>query len=147
MALGFKAATGEVDNFGQAAGQMFLSMIANAARAAIANAVAAAFAPTPDNIATGGAAGAAKAASYKALIASLFASVPKLKRGGMTLGPQLALIGDNASGREAVIPFERMGQFLSMVNPAYGATMKIAGMLRGSDIVLSQQRANRNRGR
>mgnify|MGYP000521855552 CR=1 FL=1 len=147
VALGFKAATGEVDNFGQAAGQMFLSMIANAAKAAIANAVAAAFAPTPDNLATGGAAGAAKAASYKALIASLFASIPKLKHGGMTLGPQLALIGDNASGREAVIPFERMGQFLSMVNPAFGATMKIAGMLRGSDIVLSQQRANRNRGR
>ena len=112
------------------AGQMFLSMIANAAKAAIANAVAAAFAPTPDNLATGGAAGAAKAASYKALIASLFASIPKLKHGGMTLGPQLALIGDNASGREAVIPFERMGQFLSMVNPAFGATMKIAGMLR-----------------
>lgn len=44
--------------------------------------------------------------------------IPALAMGGMTTGPQLALIGDNPSGKEAVIPFERMGEFMNMARGA-----------------------------
>lgn len=76
----------------------------------------------------------------------MFAGIPKFNQGGMTLGPQLALIGDNPSGREAVIPFERMGAFLQMAG-AGSNNVNVTGKIRGQDIVLSQERAMRNRGR
>jgi hypothetical protein len=40
-----------------------------------------------------------------------------LAKGGITTGPTNALIGDNPSGREAVVPFERMGEFLKAAAP------------------------------
>ena len=143
--LGFKAARGEVDSFGDAAGEMLANLGMQALKAAIAQAVMLAFSPTPDNVATGGMAGVAKAGALKAAIASLMGSVPKLAKGGMTLGPQLALIGDNPSGREAVIPFERMGSFIDRV--AGPRNMNVTGRIAGSAIVLSHERAKRNRGR
>ncbi len=145
--LGFKSATGEVGNFGQAATQMLGQIAMRAIKAAIAQAVMNAMSPTPDNVATGGAAGVAKAAALKAAIASLMTGIPKLARGGMTLGPTLALIGDNPSGREAVIPFERMGQFVGQIQGQGRNNMNVAGRIRGADIVLAQERAKRNRGR
>ena len=145
--LGFKSATGEVGNFGQAATQMLGQIAMRAIKAAIAQAVMNAMSPTPDNVATGGVAGVAKAAALKAAIASLMTGIPKLARGGMTLGPTLALIGDNPSGREAVIPFERMGQFVGQIQGQGRNNMNVAGRIRGADIVLAQERAKRNRGR
>lgn len=145
--LGFKSATGEVEDFGQAAIQMLGRIALNAIKAAIGQAIMNAMSPTPDNVATGGMAGVAKAAALKAAILSLMSGVPKLHRGGMTLGPTLALIGDNASGREAVIPFERMGQFIGQVQGQGRGNMNVTGRIQGADIVLSQERARRNRGR
>ena len=95
-----------------------------------------AMSPTPENVATGGMAGIAKAAALKAAILSLMSGVPKLHRGGMTLGPTLALIGDNASGREAVIPFERMGQFLGQVQGRRHRTRERAGDERDDELDL-----------
>ena len=66
--------------------------------------------------------------------------------GGMTLGPTLALIGDNASGREAVIPFERMGDFLGQV-AGNNQNMNVTGKINGQNIILSHERALRQRGR
>lgn len=37
-------------------------------------------------------------------------SIPKLAEGGIVTGPTLAMIGDNRSGKEAVIPLEKAGQ-------------------------------------
>ena len=145
--LGFKSATGEVGNFGQAATQMLGQIAMRAIKAAIAQAVMNAMSPTPDNVASGGIAGVAKAAALKAAIASLMTGIPKLARGGMTLGPTLALIGDNPSGREAVIPFERMGQFVGQIQGQGRNNMNVSGRIRGADIVLAQERAKRNRGR
>jgi len=110
-------------------------------------AISLAFSPTPDNVATAGAAGVAKAAGYKAAIAALLTSVPKLHSGGLTMGPTLALIGDNPSGREAVIPFERMGQFIGQVQGQGRNNMNVTGRIQGADIVLAHERAKRNRGR
>ena len=36
--------------------------------------------------------------------------IPKLAEGGIVTGPTLAMIGDNPSGKEAVIPLEKAGQ-------------------------------------
>ena len=144
--LGFKSATGEVENFGQAATRMLGNIALQAVKAAIAQAISLAFSPTPDNVATAGAAGVAKAAGYKAAIAALLTSVPKLHSGGLTMGPTLALIGDNPSGREAVIPFERMGSFLGQV-AGTNNNMNVTGRIHGTDIVLSHERARRNRAR
>jgi hypothetical protein len=41
-------------------------------------------------------------------------NTPRLGRGGLATSPTTAIIGDNPSGKEAVIPFERMGEFLGM---------------------------------
>ena len=146
IGAGFAAATGEGQSFGQAVAGIFKNIILNAVKGAVANAVMLAFSPTPDNVATGGISGAAKAATFKAQIAALLASVPKLATGGMTLGPQLALIGDNPSGREAIIPMERMGAFLGQVAQT-NQNMNVTGKIQGHDIVLAHERAKRNRGR
>lgn len=37
-------------------------------------------------------------------------SIPALAKGGIVNGPTLALLGDNASGREAVVPLEKAGE-------------------------------------
>lgn len=38
-------------------------------------------------------------------------TIPRLAEGGIVTGPTLALIGDNRSGREAVVPLERADEF------------------------------------
>ena len=71
--------------------------------------------------------------------------IPALAQGGITMGPQLAMIGDNASGKEAVIPFERMPEFLNMVNSKGGGNVFIANtVIKGQDLVTSFKRASNN---
>ena len=146
IGAGFQSATDGTQTFGQAVSNIFRNAIMQAIKSAIANAINLAFQPTPDNVASGGLAAPAKAAGLVAGIKALFAKIPKLHDGGMTLGPQLALIGDNPSGREAVIPMERMGSFLNQV-AGTNQNMNVTGRIHGSDILLSQERAKRNRGR
>ena len=146
LGAGFRSATDDSVSFGESVSQIFQQLIIGAIKSAVANAISLAFSPTPDNIATGGAAGLAKAVGYKAAIGSLLTSIPKLHDGGMTLGPQLALIGDNPSGREAVIPMEKMGSFIGQV-AGTNQNMNVTGRIHGADILLAQERAKRNRGR
>lgn len=50
-------------------------------------------------------------------ITALFASkVPKLARGGQSQGPALVMIGDNASGKEMVHPWERNDEFAADIS-------------------------------
>ena len=68
-----------------------------------------------------------------------------LATGGITTGPTLALIGDNPSGREAVIPFERMGEFMRMAGAGQGSqNITVSGVIRSGDIWLSNQQAQSN---
>lgn len=71
------------------------------------------------------------------------APIPALAQGGMTTGPGMAMIGDNASGKEFVIPFERMGEFARQAMG--GNNVNVAGEFRvkGSDLILVLERANR----
>ena len=146
IGAGFQSATDNTQNFGESVRRILLGMIQQALKSAIANAIMLAFQPSVDNVATGGLAAPAKAAGLIAAIKSLMTNIPRLHDGGMTLGPQLALIGDNPSGREAVIPMERMGSFLNQV-AGTNQNMNVTGRLHGSDILLSEERAKRNRGR
>lgn len=88
------------------------------------------------------------AAAGVATVNALFNSLVKLKEGGMTLGPQLALIGDNPSGKEAVIPFEKMGRFLDMAGANQGPQqVQITGRISGRDILLTNERSHDQRTR
>ena len=87
------------------------------------------------------------AAAAGQLAAGLFSSliggvkVPALARGGLVTSEQLVTVGDNPSGKEAIIPFERMGEFLNMAGG--GGAMRVTGLfeVRGSDLVLVLDRA------
>jgi tape measure domain-containing protein len=73
--------------------------------------------------------------------------LPALARGGMTTGLTTAIVGDNPSGKEAIIPFERMGEFLNMAG-ASGST-RLTGLfeVRGSDLILAVDRARQEQSR
>ncbi len=147
VSAGFDSMTNSGESFGESIKKIFLNILKGALSTAIANAITSAFSPaSPDNIATGGASAPIKAGKLTAIVTSLFASIPKFAQGGMTLGPTLAMIGDNPSGREAVIPFEKMGSFLQMAGVG-SSNVNVTGKIKGQDIVLSQERAMRNRGR
>jgi hypothetical protein len=82
------------------------------------------------------------------LIKSVFSNLVGLATGGLTTGPMLAMIGDNPSGKEAVIPFERMGEFLHMAGVgAGGGNVTVTGRLQGRDLVISNERTTFNRNR
>lgn len=124
--------------------EMVGQMVSAALRASQANIIAA---MTNAGMFTGPAAPVvipALVASGIALVEGLFASIPAMAMGGITTGPTLALLGDNPSGREAVIPFERMGQFVNQVG---GGNTQVFGRLDGMDILLSSDRSNFNRTR
>lgn len=62
----------------------------------------------------------------------------KMAEGGMVTGLTHAILGDNKSGKEAVIPFEKMGSFLSQYGTGGGnVRVEVVGSLRGEDIFFS----------
>lgn len=105
-----------------------------------------------DNFKKAGIFGVIGAAAAGAIVGGLFNAAlskigpPKLARGGITTGETLAVVGDNPSGREAIIPFERMGEFLDM---AGGGGTRLSGIfeVRGQDLVLALDRANQTKSR
>lgn len=78
-------------------------------------------------------------------------SVPAFAEGGAVMGPTLSLIGENPTSRgEAVIPFEKMGQFADMmgINNSNGTNnVIVTGRLKGRDIQLSNNRGGKQRSR
>ena len=85
------------------------------------------------------AAGSLAAGVFNSAINSI--APPKLARGGLVTSEQLVTVGDNPSGKEAIIPFERMGEFLNMAGG--GGATRVTGLfeVRGSDLVLVLDRA------
>jgi tape measure domain-containing protein len=88
-------------------------------------------------------AGAAAGALFQGVISKIQA--PKLAKGGFVTSQTLAVIGDNPSGKEAVIPFERMGEFLNMFQGqgGYVAETRISG----EDLLILVNRAERRNNR
>ena len=126
---------------------MVSTIVSGALRASQANIIAA---MTNAGIVTGPAAPfviPALVASGIALVEGLFAAIPAMATGGITTGPVLSLLGDNPSGKEAVIPFERMGEFLNMAGVGEGQHTQVTGRLQGMDLLLSNERASLARNR
>jgi len=66
---------------------------------------------------------------------------PAFAQGGLVTGPMLAMVGDNPSGKEAIIPFERMGEFMKMMGGGQSAQqVVVTGRISGRDLILSNER-------
>lgn len=68
-------------------------------------------------------------------------NIPMLAEGGIVTGPTLAMIGEGSQS-EAVIPLDRLGEF-----GGGSQHVVVTGRISGSDILLSQERASRDRTR
>jgi len=67
-------------------------------------------------------------------------NIPMLAEGGIVTAPTLAMIGEGGQS-EAVIPLDRLGEF------GGGGRVEVVGRISGADILLSNERAQRNRTR
>ncbi len=70
-------------------------------------------------------------------------SIPAMAEGGIVTGPTLALIGEG-QGPEAVIPLDKLDRFL---NGSGGQNVTVTGRLSGADLLISNERAGRQRSR
>lgn len=76
------------------------------------------------------------AAGFKELFSGM-AGLPKFAEGGMVTGLTTAVLGDNSSGKEAIIPFEKMGSFLNQFGGGGNLEVQVVGRLQGEDIYFS----------
>jgi len=145
------AAVQGTQSLGDALKQVFIGLVKQVVQLAIANALASAFSPAdPANAATGGLKGAATAPVLVGSILSTLSSIPAFAEGGAVTSSTLALIGEKPGSRgEAIIPFEKMGDFIGQVVPdGFGAgNVVVTGRIKGSDIAISNTRGGRTRGR
>lgn len=71
-------------------------------------------------------------------LSGLFKPTTAMAEGGMVTGMTTAILGDNPSGKEAVIPFEKMGSFLSKFGTGGGdMRVEVVGKISGEDIFFS----------
>lgn len=108
----------------------------------VAAAVAAfALAAILSSISGGAGAVGAASGSIKDVFKAVFGKMTGLNfmaEGGMVTGLTTAILGDNPSGKEAVIPFEKMGSFLSQYGNGGGnMQVEVVGRLSGQDIYFS----------
>lgn len=62
---------------------------------------------------------------------------PKLAQGGVIQGPTMALMGDNQSGKEMALPWEKTREFAGMISQFMGGGgQSVVGVIRGNDIHL-----------
>ena len=108
-----------------AARQMILAYIAEGIAAQISSALA--NIPFPFGLIAAAAAGAGASVLLNKLI-------PSFAEGAIVTGPTLAMVGDNPSGTEAIIPLERWGDF------GGGGDVQVTGVLRGTDMYLQNKR-------
>ena len=88
----------------------------------------------------------------KGLAGSLFNNTPKFAQGGMVTGPTFAMMGDNASGREMALPWEKTGVFADAIASKMGglggglADGQLIPILKGEDMYLMFKRYERKNG-
>lgn len=107
---------------------------------------------TAFNIAPGSSGATAKALGLiagGAIMKGLSSKIPKLAQGGMATNPTLAMIGDNPSGKEMVLPFEKTGEFANKIALQMGGNGNFGGTLTtrisGRDLLILLERENRKR--
>ena len=103
--------------------------------------------PTPMGAALAVGAGIAMVAAAGAIRASMSKAaggdIPAMAEGGIVTGPTLALIGEGRES-EAVIPLSKLN---TMMEGGGGQNVVVTGRISGADILLSNERASRNRTR
>jgi hypothetical protein len=92
------------------------ALLAEATAKAITNAFQSASATGPAAAFVGPALAGIAAAG----VAALFASIPAFAEGGITTKEQLAIVGDNPSGREAIVPLEKLDGIVANAMQAAG---------------------------
>ena len=138
----FEASITNGESFLKVFGNMMKAMIARllaAAAAAIVLAIAlSAIFPSGFALSSGG--DLLSGASLAKGIFGKMTGIPMLAEGGIVTGPTLAMVGEGG-GPEAVIPLDRLGSFMN------GGNVTVTGRIQGSDILLSSERADRQRSR
>ena len=138
----FEASLTNGESFLKVFGNMMKAMIARllaAAAAAIVLAIAlSAIFPSGFALSSGG--DLLSGASLAKGIFGKMTGIPMLAEGGIVTGPTLAMVGEGG-GPEAVIPLDRLGSFMN------GGNVTVTGRIQGSDILLSSERADRQRSR
>jgi hypothetical protein len=71
-------------------------------------------------------------------------SIPKFAEGGITSGPTLAMVGDNPSGKEAIIPLEKMGQIFGGMQGGGMGGGRLTASVSGTDLKFILDRTNQN---
>ena len=78
-------------------------------------------------------------------------AIPQFAEGGAVLGPTLAMVGEKPGSRgEAIVPFEKIGQFVDQVTGGEGSgstNVIVTGRISGADIALSNSRGGVARSR
>lgn len=82
-------------------------------------------------------------ASTVGIVTSAFGGIPAFAQGGMVTGPTLAMVGDNASGKEAIIPFEKMGAFMNMMGGS-NVNVNITGEFDGDALRLVLDKSSKD---
>ena len=67
---------------------------------------------------------------------------PSFAEGGAVSGPTMAMMGDNPSGREMALPWEKTREFAGMIGSYMGGggSSRVVGVIRGNDIHLVTSR-------
>ena len=71
-------------------------------------------------------------------------SIPKAAEGGITTGPTLAMVGDNPSGKEAIIPLEKMGQIFGGMQGGGTGGGRLTATVSGTDLKFVLDRTNQD---
>jgi len=98
----------------------------------------------------GGIAMIAAGGIIKGVASSAFSKAPRFAQGGMVTGPTFAMMGDNASGREMALPWEKTNVFAQAIAANMGGggmgAGKFESKLRGEDIYLSLELYKKSKG-
>lgn len=134
-----------LDSFGQAFEQFIISLVSRLLSAAAAAAI---LSVILSSLGVGGF-GLSQGAGFMDMFKSGFnelGGIPMFAEGGMVTGPTLAMVGDNPSGKEAIIPFEKMGQFMGMAGGNLRVTpgqLRLQGDTLQTSIGVSRERNQR----
>ena len=97
----------------------------------------------PANQASFGLAGLGAAAVGMGILTGLIQGIqiPAFAQGGIVSGAQLAMVGDNRSGKEAIIPLEKLPYLMSQMGGLGGT--RVYGQLSGYDLAISSERGGK----
>jgi tape measure domain-containing protein len=149
LAQAFGTAFGNMLGGAKSAGSAFTTFAVEAIRAIIsiakANIIASAMSPlNPVNGVTAGLSGPAFALAGLTALDAILANVPSLADGGIAFGRSLVEVGEysGASGNpEVIAPLSKLKDMIG------GNSIQVYGRISGDDIVISNDRATRDRNR